>query len=81
MKILIAVMAVILSGCVATKVETEHWKMSRWAFGYDAKLPKITMDKDGKIALKGYEGDVDPEMVNALEKVVVELIKKGVIVP
>lgn len=81
MKALALIICLALSGCVCTYLKTDKYEFERIAVGYNAKLPLITVTPSGTVRLEGYGGEVDPELVSALEKVITELIKKGVIIP
>ena len=74
--IAITLCAIILtSGCVCTYVKTEKWSCTRFAFGLNATMPKLTMSKDGSVHLEGYNGQVDPETIDAIGKAVAAYLK------
>lgn len=80
----VAVAAIVLTstGCVSTyvKVQTDSWTCYRVALGYDARFPKLSLDGN-KVDVQGYGGEVDPELVKAVQLALETIIKAGVAVP
>ena len=73
---ILAVLVLLGSGCVATRITTPKWTMTRASVFNAAEIPKLSVAPDGSVTMEGYANSAQIDIVKAAIEAAIAAGKK-----
>jgi hypothetical protein len=73
----LVVVALAVTGCTSTSVETEHWKMKRCSFLQRLEVPALDVTTNGTVTIRGYATDGGADAAAAVTAAAVGAVMKA----